>query len=409
MTWRRAIDGLLAVSLILLTSACDTRQGEQTARTQRLLDQAPVNDSARVALSDHLFLLRDLPAIYAQLAQPQPDDHLGTTSSRGRLLVALRQLNEAETVAFIEDHYAQWSAAHQALALSVLAHRGDALASQALVRVLIQETSLDPAVLPEVLGPYVEQPERAAYLFPALLDLRLQPGYDRYVFGLLHAALESGGLPPQALQDQLPLLRTSYLKPLSDEARAQLLYGLAFFASDSSIQALLAQVRQQGAPHMRLAATLACLDQGLAVSDSTLYQLAAMPRLRNELFLSLHRREQAARFPAQWYTQSAMAEGDMAAWLAERYPQAGIPEPIGCFEVASDGEWIYAYRFLSDGHWRSGISGPQPGDSTQVRATGYLTGSELEKYWGQGLMEHVRRILVAQDLTGFDLRAGTCR
>lgn len=388
--------------------ACQPQAEDQATRTRRLLAHAATQDSARQALSRYLFLPTDLPLLYDFLARPQPDDSLGPNSSRGVLLHTLADLNEPETVPFLEDHFGQWSAAHQQLALQALAQRGNRPASQALLRLLSQEATLPPSALPAVFGPYFTQPQQAAHLFPELLAMYQQPGYARYAFGLLRAALESGVLTAEALQAELPQLQAAYAANLRADAREHLLFVLAFFAAQPPVNQLLTEVMRNGPPPDRLVATLACLDQGIVVADSTLAALAAQPTLRNELYLTLAERDLLSRFPQQWRTRQAMAEGDLCAWLAQRYPAAGAPEAVGCFALAESGEWLFAYRFVHEGYWRSAISGPQPSDSSEVRAAGYLTSSELETYFGYGLPAQVTRILAAQDLHGLRLREAAC-
>lgn len=392
--------GLLCLSLMM---ACSQQASDKAARTQALLTQAATQDSARQALDSYLFWPEDVSAIHTYLAQPQPDDSLGEASSRGRLLNVLANLPHAETPPLIEDRFRSFTPAQQKVALQTLAQQGTALASETLVRLLSQDPALGNDILGQVLGPYFERPEQIAPLFPALLDLRSQPGYARFVFGLLRAGLEGDGLEPERLRDQVALLRTSYLKPLDEEAREHLLFVLSFYAEQPSVNQLLMQAIDRGEATAQLAASLACLDRGIALSDSVWEALAARPLARNSLYLALQERGELSRFPGRWRTQAALAEGDLVGWLEARYPEAGSPELLAQYQLASSGEFLYAFRFVYDGYWRSAVSGPQPADSTEVRAAGYLTNTELERYFGQGLDAQVGRILTAQSLDGFRL------
>jgi len=383
--------------------ACDPQASDKAARTQALLEQAAYQDSARGAIDDYLFLAEDVAAIHAYLATPQPDDSLGERSSRSRLLGVLAQLPNPETPPLLEDHFRGFTDAQRRQALATLAQQGTPLASETLVRLLRQDPALGNSILLEIFGPYFEQPEHIAPLFPALLDLRTQPGYARFVFGLLRAGLEHGSLTPERLRDQVALLRSNYLKPLDEEARQHLLFVLSFYAEQPPINQLLMQTMRRGIPSAQLAASLACLDRGIALSDSVWEELAAQALLRNELYLALQEREALARFPAGWRTQAAMAEGDLTGWLDARYPDAGAPELLAKYRMASTGEHLFAFRFVYEGYWRSAVSGPQPADSSEVRVAGYLTHTELERYFGSNLDAQIGRILEVQSLDGFRL------
>lgn len=392
--------GLLWLGFLM---ACGPQTSDKAARTQALLAEAGLRDSARQALDSYLFLPEDVPAIHTYLSHSQPDDSLGESSSRGRLLRVLAELPDAETPPLIEDRFRSFTLAQQKLALQTLAQQGRALASETLVRLLSQDPALGNEILGQMLGPYFEQPEQIGPLFPALLDLRSQPGYGSFVFGLLRAGLEGNSLAPESLRDQVALLRTSYLKPLDEEAREHLLFVLSFYAEQPSVHQLLMQAIRRGETSTQLAASLACLDRGMALNDSVWKALAAQPLSRNSLYLALQERGESSRFPEPWRTQAAFAEGDLAGWLALRYPKAGAPELLARYQLANSGEFLYAFRFVYDGYWRSAISGPQPADSTKVRAAGYLTNTELERYFGHGLETQVSQILTAQSLDGFRL------
>jgi len=392
--------GLLCLSFLL---ACDREASDKAARTQALLAEAATQDSARQAIASYLFLPEDVPAIHTYLSQSQPDDSLGEASSRGRLLLVLAELPDPETPPLIEDRFRSFTPIQRQVALQTLAQQATPLASETMVRLLNQHPSLGNERLGQILGPYFERPEQIAPLFPALLDLRSQPGYARFVFGLLRAGLEGNGLEPETLRDQVALLRTSYLKPLDEEAREHLLFVLSFYAEQPSVNQLLMQTIRRGEADAQLAASLACLDRGIALSDSVWEALAAQPLTRNQLYLALQQRQELARFPERWRTQAAFAESDLMGWLEGRYPRAGASELLAHYRLESSGESLYAFRFVYDGYWRSAVSGPQPADSAEVRAAGYLTNTELERYFGHGLEAQVSRILTAQSLDGFRL------
>lgn len=223
-----------------------------------------------------------------------------------------------------------------------------------------------------------------AALFPTALDGDLSLRSTRALLLLALHYLEEGALPEHAL----PALRNATRRlwrqvaeelgeGRSDEpwrwsddyVAARRAGGLALdlagrfedAASAKLVRAALTSVD----PRIRLLAVSAALRRGLELSAEDVGPAGDAPETRRELYLLLRGAKKSSLMPRAQRSQEAMAEADLARWLARADALGHPPDAIEAVDVVTDGgvDW-HLFRFRSgsprwaDAGWMAGVSGP---------------------------------------------------
>ncbi|MEZ4775893.1 MAG: hypothetical protein R3D00_22115 [Bacteroidia bacterium] len=396
------------------TKPAQTRRASEVfLQTVESADDAGL-DTLRNQMGDLVLLPEDLPAILQVLEKPKPDDKLGENSIRFLLFQRLAGIQNEETSRFIEQLFPslEGNAALQAAALGVLAQGKSEEPLRIMMRILRQDT---PGLGPYegmVLGQLFEFPEKIPLISEELFLLAIDSPYELQALELIAAGLSAGQIKPADMQGSLTALvnkfqqtglsaqtsrRTAEVSDETGQIKSSILQCFAYFPADTTIGQLLYQTMNDSKekPSVRLAAAMAALNGGFVVESAIWEMLAGDFRTRNQLFIDLAQSGHGALFPATYFNQQALAEGDLAAWLASR---GNTPEAFrltGKVKIENGPEAgnIFVFEFKEKGQWMAGISGPQPLDSTDVVETGYLTTSKFEKTGKRKLTEIVEDLI----------------
>lgn len=337
-------------------------------------------DSLSAELEETIFIQEDIPLMYQVLERPFADDQLGEESIRFRLFRRLAGMDHTEKVRFIEKVFPSLNQhAHlQAVALEVLTQEASEESLRAFVRILTQENpELDPYSM-MAFGPLLESPgnlDKISREIPALIR---QENYRPESLDLLYAGLESGSLTPDEVSNCTDLLIENYPNANPGEKEA-VIRCLAYFTQNTEAQSLLSEAIEGKDAYLSLTAALAGLATGFPVDSSVWYRLAEEPGTRNQLYIRLESLDKLELFPGKFANQEAIAEGDLVMWLQSGDHNPGRIQPLGVVKLkgGDDEGKVYVFEFREEGKWFTGISGPQPTDSSQVVTTGYLTGSKF--------------------------------
>ncbi len=151
----------------------------------------------------------------------------------------------------------------------------------------------------------------------------------------------------------------------------------------------------------KLAPVTSALEAGATPDPAALEAAARNPETRRLLYESLEAHERSDLFPRRYYTQEALAEGDLVLWLCHPNELGSAPDEIELVEtvrrdsVSGSGQedW-YVFRFrmnpphwaAGDG-WMAGVSGPyEHGAEPSPTAPGTFSTfaayreSEVDKY-----------------------------
>lgn len=408
---------LLLCGMYWLSAGCGKpAPNRDVSRVLAALDTPGRSDSLLRAIPNMLFLKQDLPAIYQALSHSYPDDSL-EMGTRHVLLGVLEQVHDESTAGFIEELLPGFAASPplQLAALRVLAAIHSPASLSILAATLTREPERYPARRCAELWPLI--PDSALHsLFPEFLALAHEPAWQLPVYEALAAALMAN-LSPASLTDSLPVILEQYTD-LRQQYRKQegkrdavkielhtcldlLLQTMAHYPIQPEVNKLLVRGMSDKDPELRLSAAFACFEARIPVSDSVIRSLAADFRVRNPLFLRLNETGHDRRFPADFHTQAAIAQSDLALWLANPENTGRFPEEIHYLkqvsienDLASGQVYVFRFRYPGDA-WRIGISGPQPVDSTEVRIGGYLTGSLYKTDRQIGIDEQVQELMDA--------------
>lgn len=404
--------------VLLLLESCthpahNRRASEVFLQTVERADAAGL-DTLRGQMEEMVLLPEDLPGILQVLEKPKADDDLGENSIRFLLLQRLAGIQNAETARFVEQLFPSLdgNTPLQAAALGVLAQGKTEEPLRIMMRILRQDTPELGSYEGMVLGQLFESPEKIPLILEELFLLAFDSPYQLQALELIAAGLSSGQINPADMQGSLTVLvnqfrqidladptsrRRSETNEESGRIKTSILQCFAYFASDTVISQLFHQTMNDAneKPEIRLSAAMAALKGGVAVEASVWEMLANDFRTRNQLFIDLSQSGHGALFPAAYFNQQALAEGDLAAWLASRgnKPEAFRFNGKVRIETGPEAGHVFVFEFKEKGQWMAAISGPQPLDSTDVAETGFLTTSKFEKTGKRKVVEIVEDLI----------------
>jgi hypothetical protein len=396
-------------------SCGNSDDGRDSVSLLRHLTDPARKDSALATLPNTLFLEQDLPALYQALDRAYPDDSLAY-GTRTALLGVLENVNNETTPGFIETLIAGFSQHPllQRASLRVLAAMHTPASLSILAATLNREPEHFPAMQPVDLLQLI--PDTALhYLFPDFFGRSHEQDWRLPVYEALASALASGTMAPAVMKDSLPVMIAQYDqlrqsrkkhdgKRDADELELRtcmdlMLHVMAHYAVRPEVNQLLVRGMADKDPDLRLSAAFASFEAGIPVTDSVIGSLAADFRVRNQLFLRLNEQHLDRRFPVRYHTQQAIAESDLATWLANPENSGRFPEAMKFVkkipienDLATGNLFVFHFRYPGD-TWRIGISGPQPPDTTEVRVGGYLTNSLYKTDRQIDLEEHIRELM----------------
>ncbi|MDQ7825695.1 MAG: ankyrin repeat domain-containing protein [Candidatus Eremiobacteraeota bacterium] len=247
-------------------------------------------------------------------------------------------------------------------------------------------------LVPLPLGTLAEKPRHATELFPLILESAFIEGLTSSITLLLRCYHKSGLVSAEAANPFIPRWLEACSSLCGDVRRIQQKSGAAWRWEDAyrSIRAsLIDMIFRLSAvpdprvikelcgicdlydPNIKFYAVLALLESGERVEPHYLEEVAACPEVRRDFLVSLGQMGKGSLFPRRYLTQAAIAESDMAVWLAfptELGSPPGQIELVKVFTVKADAATLeyYLFRFkplLPDcpfQGWMAGISGPYP-------------------------------------------------
>jgi hypothetical protein len=381
--------------LLAFLWACGPARDPHTAKVKWLLKglaRPALADSVQQEVAGFLFLTQDLPHLHAALSDSLP------SASQRSLLHVLRTVHDRSTPGQIEAAYPAWPAEVQVAALNCLAEIGTEEALQTWRQLLLSSPpSGEPGFIRPVFAPLYAVPEHLSGMFPDLLALRTHPGYQAAVVEALAIGLQTGSVQPAAIRSHSQALLQSLESTLKERNRQEkgtaarqqatrlaedLSLCLAYVPEQPAVNQWLLASLDASDPALRLMGMRACLQAEIPVPEAVIADLAEQDVTRNALFELLDQRGEAGHFPAAARQQAAFAAGDLASWLEAHGHDFSRLELLGILPLDSSAqaERVFAFRFWAKNTWRLGLSGPQPADTTRIRETGYLTGSDLTPY-----------------------------
>lgn len=259
-----------------------------------------------------------------------------------------------------------------------------------------------------------ESPDLPQHYFPALFS-RLDSADWFEVTHTTLGYLENGVLSPEATTLAWPRWEARWRKihPALQQADAQrglewrwedeyqspradaaLILDVLGYLDTPEAHQILKQALPLRDPRLRVFAITSALQQGLAVPKDRVSSVAKFPEVRCLLYDRLLALDAVERLPPEHRTQAALAEGDLARWLAHPNELGRAADQLELYrveqqvEAGAPLEW-YLFRFrmeaphpLAERGWMAGISGPFSPGNIETHGTGtfsdFVSWGELE-------------------------------
>jgi hypothetical protein len=337
-----------------------------------------------VSTADGLFLIQASARIY-------PSRGSNRTTIPALLLRVAESHSDVAYVAAVRAVFPDLPSSARTEALTLLASIDDAAGPQALLDLL--EAAQAAGFPPKVSLDGLEvAPRFAKVYFPRVL----KSAKGASALGILSFTLgyaEKSLVTPAVLTEYASSLSAAYA-PLAKKlavADAQtgtdwmwdddyqylrgdagVVLDLFGYVPSPEISPLLVQAANLRDPHLASAAALSLLRLGDDVPKGALERAAADPWVRNRLFDALNEMGKGERFPDEWATQEAFAEGALVDWLAYPTELGRSPDETELMKTywqdtgQPDGvlTW-YLFRFrtkpphwASKNGWMAGVAGP---------------------------------------------------
>lgn len=271
--------------------------------------------------------------------------------------------------------------------------------------------------------------ELPAVRWPALIPLEKRPSHAGIVVGPLAAALESDAFARQAASTLLAYAKAGDLGDQADAiaarsaARAHDAINRAIAGSDEEsseaqtwaglyldllgrtgshlADPVLREAVASQNPWIAMWGAIGLERSGKSVSAQVIARIASDALCRQALYLSLRELGKLDRFPAEFATQSALAEADMVGWLAYPTELGSAPDEIELLTTvelpeSDDRSDLYVFRFrkhaphwAAEHGWMIGVAGPYL-RSEQPTTNGLgATFSRMEAEDSKTLAEHI--------------------
>ncbi len=350
---------------------------------------------------DDLDAMPSSVALGLRLIAAAGDPHPGAPDASERLLARVRSTPRPEYVAAVESVYDRFEGHDGAreAALRLLAEIGSRSAYDTLARLLRRRSSRS-VDLRQTAAALREAPDAGLPLLPVLYEVvpRLDHPADGWLLVLRYAEAGKAHLGEAKPFAEAALRRTRDLLPetgedLESRREASILVELARFVAGRPAGVVLDEALRAPDPGIRARALASRLGRGDPVHPAQLESMAAAPVDRAELWEALERIGRLEAFPARQRNRTALAEADLARWLAS---SAGgfAPETIEALgEVVRSEGVLVVLRFrhpsVREGQWLAGVAGPfRPGVPLGVR--GKWTGSLFDLAASATIEEHAR-------------------
>ncbi len=390
------------LTVLILSCNMGGNEGRNVESLIQRLDRASNSqkDSIFQALDRSMLLQKDLPTLYAGIRLNYPDDSLRERSSKARLIGLLESVNDESTPAFLKEQFMLWETNYfmKRTALQTLCNINTEGSLAAFIELLLLDPKNMAAYADHFFTPIITEPAHSSVLFPAALALVEKSSYCFPVLECLRVGLEEGDILPEVIKDDLLPIREVYRAQrkrrdryapgsrsymLANTLMATSMKCLSYFPAESSTQQVIALASEDNDIEVRLFALLIRLHGDTTGCRQDLHELAGDFRYRNRLYEVLKEAELEQHFPAEFLTQQAFAEGDLAGWLKMPEHRASYPEGISLIrrfshQTADDQQEsnFYLFKFTYGKGWQIGLSGPQPLDTTDFAIAGYMTGSK---------------------------------
>lgn len=275
-------------------------------------------------------------------------------------------------------------------AIALVGMIDDPAAARTFLRLLERHPGASPSLAFAHLQGHPQQPR---VLFPALLDFLDRPVLFDDVLSTALAYCEAGRLPPELLAGHAPRILAIYREAREQLVPRQQVKGTAWRWAES-----YAETREDAAllldlmgcmpaelvvadleaaldyrdPRLLYFATRSLLTHGRAPRGPVLAALGADRETRVWLFDLVADAGRPELFPSRWRTQPALAESQLAGWIARADQRGRVPDEMELLDVVTidagppDGEldfFVFRFRWLppdelaADG-WLAGVAGP---------------------------------------------------
>lgn len=339
---------------------------------------------------------RDFPPIKTDESDEEIADRydIPTTETSAALIYIVSERPRTDHIPVLLECFERYNPESRSQAMRLLAwldSRESAEAAMQLVRKYARQGGL-----PELyLWGWNESPEFSRVFFPEILSYADQPHLEEEIFGLLESYAEMPEHYAELLEECAPHLLEAYRRHEQAASRVLrmnskvALYGkeyaahrepmgqllrLFFSCPTTEIHEELRQALGYRDPRLKLAAAISLVRLHELVPRRVWDELAADRETRLELFEALERLDRLNLFPPRHLSQAALAESDLARWLANNGESGQPPARIELVKVVSvDPETdegildFYVFRFLrhppQEGkpvEWLAGVAGPYP-------------------------------------------------
>lgn len=398
-----------------------------TKKTQRLSadllsgDSATQNRAARAVYSSD-FYSEDIPFLYEVLRRPSFDDNKDFRSVRTSLLRTLRSTYDSTTIPFLRELYPTLNDTldlRDFLLQTLASYRTE----EALTLMTDLLTTLPRNDSMEHYNPFSFIPTTNAtcrVMFPRILSIVESDSYRNHFYGFLVDALDSGIVTTadiSGIRQHIQTYGTSTFDkrravPEDDSTwqRASLGYELGNVArllgyfTDSASVSLLHTLAADSDSSLALNALCALEQCGQTTHPALWEGYAVNPVWRNTVYNRLENLHRTERFPEQYRTQEALAEGDLIQFLYDDEDAPSQIQLLQVHEITEGGQqgryFVYKFCYASRDEgatepapWYVGISGPQPLDTKKVTGAGSRTMSYFNTLDEMSIDDHITALL----------------
>lgn len=385
-------------------------------------DNADTRTRAGRALRRSDISVERIPALHALLTTSLREKDSSYDESRTAVLMKLADLRDTSATAMIRTLYPTLPKESDRARLAAL-FTLSGIGTEESVTLLKDLVLADPPARDDAdAGPFINfysNTESSRYLYPDILQLLKQEGYQEELCWLTLRAIEDSVISPAVLAPyaviitdslrQMSMRRAAALHEDEEEnfyAEAYTIHTVAgcarYLPASAELESIFEDLVNDPDNSLAYCGVLGLVRQGVTVRKSMIEKLADDAELRVKLYTELTEMGRLDLFPATYRTQQSIAESHLVSWLVADYDYA--PSDIQFIEereVEVEGvrgrAYLFKYAYDDGDSWYAAISGLQPLDREQLALTADVVGSQYKEMGSQSIDQHFAELLQAAE------------
>jgi len=385
--------------------------------TDVMSDSADVRGMALAEIGTYPWSDNDLPLLYSAIERNYPmDDSLSTgyLSTRARLIGALRHRNDSTTLAFLRGLFGRLPG--DPFARSAIATTLAMTGTFESVSILVDLLDSDREHLPGFTFYYVHDSLAAlGPLVPRLVKLAERPQHRLPILQLLEQGLDSGAIAATSLRGTAlaELCRRSIEEGegfVQDtefdttavvdrtEWTATAVRVLGWLTPTDENVRIAKELLRSDTSWKAMSALLALIRMTGTAPRESLERLASDSSLVIWFYSELRGMGKLELFPPFLRKQAYLAMGELIQWVL--YDKGTEPTAIRYvtqrevdLDTGRGRVFLFKFRLAEGGEWLTGLSGPQPINSSELEIGGHRTTSRYRPLGDIPIDAHIEELL----------------